>query len=419
MRHTNIFTKTRKEYPKDELAKNAQILIKAGYVHKEMAGVYAYMPFGIRVLENIKKIARSEMNDMSGQEMVMSSLQKKETWESTDRWNDANVDIWFKSELKNGTEIGFGWSHEEPITEMMKSFITSYKDLPIYTYQFQTKFRNELRAKSGIMRGREFVMKDLYSYSKNKEDHEIFYNKMIEAYKSFYEKVGLGKDTFVTVASGGVFTKNISHEFQTICDAGEDIVYIDREKNTAYNEESIEESKIDVSDLEKVKTAEVGNIFSFGIDKCEQMGLMFMDADGVNKPVTLGSYGIGLTRVMGVIVEKYADEKGLVWPKNIAPYYIEIVSLSRENGDRVYEESQKIYNALKDKYEVLLDDRNITAGSKMFDADLYGIPLQIIIGDKSLVKGCVEIKNRQSGEVVEVGVGDVESVVKDFQAKLF
>jgi prolyl-tRNA synthetase len=242
---------------------------------------------------------------------------------------------------------------------------------------------------------------------------------MIEAYKSFYEKVGLGKDTFVTVASGGVFTKNISHEFQTICDAGEDIVYIDREKNTAYNEESIEESKIDVSDLEKVKTAEVGNIFSFGIDKCEQMGLMFMDADGVNKPVTLGSYGIGLTRVMGVIVEKYADEKGLVWPKNIAPYYIEIVSLSRENGDRVYEESQKIYNALKDKYEVLLDDRNITAGSKMFDADLYGIPLQIIIGDKSLVKGCVEIKNRQSGEVVEVGVGDVESVVKDFQAKLF
>jgi prolyl-tRNA synthetase len=419
MRHTNIFTKTRKEYPKDELAKNAQILIKAGYVHKEMAGVYAYMPFGIRVLENIKKIARSEMNDMSGQEMVMSSLQKKETWESTDRWNDANVDIWFKSELKNGTEIGFGWSHEEPITEMMKSFITSYKDLPIYTYQFQTKFRNELRAKSGIMRGREFVMKDLYSYSKNKEDHEIFYNKMIEAYKSFYEKVGLGKDTFVTVASGGVFTKNISHEFQTICDAGEDIVYIDREKNTAYNEESIEESKIDVSDLEKVKTAEVGNIFSFGIDKCEQMGLMFMDADGVNKPVTLGSYGIGLTRVMGVIVEKYADEKGLVWPKNIAPYHIEIVSLSRENGDRVYEESQKIYNALKDKYEVLLDDRNITAGSKMFDADLYGIPLQIIIGDKSLVKGCVEIKNRQSGEVVEVGVGDVESVVKDFQAKLF
>lgn len=419
MRHTNIFTKTRKEYPKDELAKNAQILIKAGFVHKEMAGVYAYLPFGIKVLENIKKLARQEMNNASGQEMIMSSLQKKDVWESTDRWSDVNVDIWFKSQLKNGTEVGFGWSHEEPITEMMKSFVTSYKDLPIYTYQFQTKFRNELRAKSGIMRGREFVMKDLYSYSKNQEDHEVFYTKMIEVYKSFYEKVGLGKDTFVTVASGGVFTKNISHEFQTICDAGEDIVYIDRKNNTAYNEEAVEESNIDVSSFEKVKTAEVGNIFSFGSDKCEQMGLLFMDADGVNKPVTLGSYGIGITRVMGVIVEKYADEKGLVWPKNISPFDIEIVSLSKEKGDTVYEQSEKIYDSLKDKYEVLLDDRNIGAGSKMFDADLYGIPLQIIIGDKSLAKGCVELKNRQTGEVVEVRVDDVEGVVKDFQAKLF
>jgi prolyl-tRNA synthetase len=419
MRHTNIFTKTRKEYPKDELAKNAQILIKAGFVHKEMAGVYAYMPFGIRVLENIKNIARSEMNNVSGQEMIMSSLQKKETWELTDRWADANVDIWFKSQLKNGTEIGFGWSHEEPITEMMKSFITSYKDLPIYTYQFQTKFRNELRAKSGIMRGREFVMKDLYSYSKNQEDHDIFYNKMIEAYKAFYEKVGLGKDTFVTVASGGVFTKNISHEFQTICDAGEDIVYIDRENNIAYNEEAIEESKIDISNFEKVKTAEVGNIFSFGSDKCEQMGLMFMDADGIKKPVTLGSYGIGISRVMGVIVEKYADEKGLIWPKNIAPYHIEIVSLFKEKGDNVYEQSEKIYNLLKDKYEILLDDRHVGAGSKMFDADLYGIPSQIIIGDKSLAKGVVEIKNRQTGEVVEVAVDDVEKKIFDLMFTLY
>lgn len=419
MRHTNIFTKTRKEYPKDELAKNAQILIKAGFVHKEMAGVYAYMPFGIRVLENIKKIAREEMNKVSGQEMIMSSLQKKEIWESTDRWNDANVDIWFKSELKNGTEIGFGWSHEEPITEMMKSFITSYKDLPIYTYQFQTKFRNELRAKSGIMRGREFVMKDLYSYSRSQEEHEIFYNKMIEAYKSFYEKVGLGKDTFVTVASGGVFTKNISHEFQTICDAGEDVVYIDRNNNTAYNEEAIEGSKIDTNGLEKVKTAEVGNIFSFGSDKCEQMGLLFTDTDNTKKPVTLGSYGIGITRVMGVIVEKYADEKGLIWPKNIAPYHIEIVSLSKENGDNVYVQSEKIYDLLKDKYEVFIDDRDVSAGSKMFDADLYGIPLQIIIGDKSLSKGCVEVKNRQTGEVVEMEIGEIEGNLLAIMKDLF
>ncbi len=419
MRHTNIFTKTRKEYPKDELAKNAQILIKAGYVHKEMAGVYSYMPFGIRVLENIKKIAREEMNTQEGQEMIMSSLQKKETWEVTDRWADTNVDIWFKTQLKNGTEVGFAWSHEEPITDMMKNFITSYKDLPIYTYQFQTKFRNELRAKSGIMRGREFVMKDLYSYSKNEEEHSLFYNNMINSYMNFYKRVGLGEDTFVTVASGGVFTKNISHEFQTICDAGEDIVYIDREKNIAYNEEAIEESCVDKTTLEQAKTAEVGNIFSFGGDKSEKMGLFFMDNDGTNKPVILGSYGIGITRVMGVIVEKYADDKGLVWPKNISPYQIEIVSLFKDRDDRVHLESEKLYNLLKDKYEILFDDRNLGAGLKMADANLYGIPLQIIIGDKSLAKDSVEIKNRQTGEVVEVNVNDVERKIFDLMFTLF
>ena len=419
MRHTNIFTKTRKEYPKDELAKNAQILIQAGFVYKEMAGVYAYLPFGIRVLENIKKIAREEMNAVGGAEMIMTSLQKKETWEITDRWSDDNVDIWFKTALKNGTEIGFGWSHEEPITEMMKNFIVSYKDMPLYAYQFQTKFRNELRAKSGIMRGREFVMKDLYSYSQNEEDHKAFYGKMIEAYKNFYERVGLGKDTFVTVASGGVFTKNISHEFQTICDAGEDVVYIDRENNIAYNEEAVEESGIDKSKFEQAKTAEVGNIFSFGGDKSEQMGLMFMDADNVKKPVILGSYGIGITRVMGVIVEKYGDDKGLVWPKHIAPYEVEIVSLSKQDGDNVHTHSEEMYNLLKDKYEVLYDDRTMNPGAKMADADLYGIPLQIIIGDRSLAKDSVEIKNRQTGESFEVNVNDVERKIFDLMFTLY
>ena len=419
MRHTNIFTKTRKEYPKDELAKNAQILIKAGFVHKEMAGVYSYMPLGIRVLENIKKIAREEMNAQDGQEMIMSSLQKKETWETTDRWDDEKVDIWFKSQLKNGTDIGFGWSHEEPITDMMKSFITSYKDLPIYTYQFQTKFRNELRSKSGIMRGREFVMKDLYSYSKDEPEHKAFYDNMINSYMNFYKRVGLGDDTFVTVASGGVFTKNISHEFQTICDAGEDIVYIDREKNIAYNEEAIEEAGVDKSTLEEAKTAEVGNIFSFGGDKSEQMGLFFMDSDGTNKPVILGSYGIGITRVMGVIVEKYADDKGLIWPKNISPYQLEIVSLFKERDDKVHLESEKLYTLLNNKYEVLFDDRNLGAGPKMADADLYGIPLQIIIGEKSLANDSVEIKNRQTGKTVEVNINDVERAVFDMQAELF
>jgi prolyl-tRNA synthetase len=410
MRHSNIFTKTRKEYPADEVAKNAQILIQAGFVHKEMAGVYAYMPFGLMVLENIKKIARVEMNSVGGQEIAMTALQKKETWEKTDRWNEKEIEIWFKSKLLNGTDIGFGWSHEEPITEMMIQSITSYKDLPIYVYQFQTKLRNELRAKSGIMRGREFLMKDLYSYSSNEEQHAIFYKKMIEAYTSFYNKVGLGSDTFVTVATGGAFTKNTSHEFQTICDAGEDIIYIDRKNNIAYNTEALEsmDNKDEViASCEQAKTAEVGNIFSFGGEKSEQMGLFFMDTDGVKKPVILGSYGIGITRVMGVIVEKFADDKGLVWPKAIAPADIEIVSLFKEKNDEVYAVGEELYVELGRSYTCLFDDRSMSIKDKMSDADMYGMPVQVIIGPRTLEKGVVEVKVRKTGEVTEVVIADV------------
>jgi len=229
MRQSSLFTKTKKEVPKDEAAKNAQLLIKAGFIYKEMAGVYAYLPLGLRVLEKIKQIVREEVNAIGGQEFIMSAIQRKELWEKTDRWSDDNVDVWFKSALKNGTEIGFGWSHEEPITELMKQYLTSYRDLPTYVYQFQTKLRNELRAKSGIMRGREFIMKDMYSYSLNPEQHQKFYDAVIEAYLKVFSRVGLGEDTYVTFATGGAFTQ-FSHEFQTITDAGEDVIYVNREK---------------------------------------------------------------------------------------------------------------------------------------------------------------------------------------------
>ncbi|MES2985771.1 MAG: aminoacyl--tRNA ligase-related protein [Patescibacteria group bacterium] len=414
MRHSNIFTKTRKEFPSDEAAKNAQILIQAGYVHKEMAGVYAYMPFGLMVIEKLKQIARDEMNKANGQEIIMTALQRKDIWEKTDRWSDENVDVWFKSTLKNGTEVGFGWSHEEPITDMMTHSIHSYKDLPIYVYQFQTKLRNELRAKSGIMRGREFVMKDLYSYSKDDEMHAAFYSRMIEAYTNFYNRVGLGQDTFLTLASGGAFTKNTSHEFQTICDAGEDVVYIDREKMIAYNEEAIE--GVDTEKLEKVKTAEVGNIFSFGGEKSEKMGLLYMDNDGVQKPVILGSYGIGITRVMGVIVEKYADDLGLVWPKAVAPFGIEIVSLHKEKGDAVYAASEEIYSKLDN---ALFDDRIMSIKDKMTDADMLGMPVQIIVGPKTLEKGMCEVKVRKTNVSTEVKLDEVVDYVGEIWGEIF
>ena len=241
MRVSHLFTKTLKQAPADEVAKNAQLLIRAGYVYKVMAGVYAYTPLGLRVLEKIKQIVREEMNGIGGQELIMSSLQRKETWEVTGRWDDEAVDVWFKSRLKDDTEIGFGWSHEEAIMEMMQQFVKSYKDLPASVYQFQTKLRNELRAKSGIMRGREFIMKDMYSLHGTSEDSDAYYDQAIEAYKRCYERFGIGDSTFVTFASGGAFTK-FSHEFQTLCDAGEDILYINDDNSVAVNEEVLDDA---------------------------------------------------------------------------------------------------------------------------------------------------------------------------------
>jgi prolyl-tRNA synthetase len=400
MKISELFTKTSKSAPSDEVSKNAQLLIRAGYVYKVMAGVYAYTPLGLRVLENIKQIVREEMNDIGGQELIMSSLQKKETWEGTGRWDDEVVDIWFKSGLKDGTQVGFGWSHEEAILEMMQQFVESYKDLPIYVYQFQTKLRNELRAKSGIMRGREFVMKDMYSLSVDEAQHDAFYQKAIEAYTRIYDRLGLGKDTYMTFASGGAFTQ-FSHEFQTICEAGEDIIYLHREKNIAINEEVLNEetlTKLGIKreELEEVKSAEVGNIFNFGTDKAERMNVKFTNSDGVQVPVFLGSYGVGITRVMGVIVEKFADDKGIIWPDSVAPAKVYLVRIGNEAATR---QADELYKELMDKNtEVLYDDRDVRPGEKFADSELMGIPYRVTVSDRLIADNKYEFTERKTGE---------------------
>ena len=398
MRISKNFTRTIKQAPADEVARNAQLLIRAGYVHKTMAGVYSYLPLGLKVVENIKQIVREEMNKIDSQELVMSTLQRKETWQETGRWSDELVDVWFKSKLQDGTDIGFGWTHEEPIVDLLRNYLKSYKDLPISVYQFQNKLRNELRAKSGIMRGREFVMKDMYSVHASKEDLDNYYNAAIEAYKRCYDRFGIGDETYVTFASGGAFTK-FSHEFQTICDAGEDYIYLHRGKNIAVNEEVLDEAVkelgIDRSELERVKTAEVGNIFNFGTQKSEEMRLVFTDAEGVEQYAYMGSYGIGITRVMGVIVEKFADDKGLVWPENIAPakvYLVQIGSQSRTTADELY---QKLQSA---GIETIYDDRDERPGVKFADAELLGIPYRVTVSDRLLDDGKWEVSTRQTGE---------------------
>jgi len=550
MRLSKNFTRTIKQTPADEVSRNAQLLIRAGYVYKTMAGVYSYTPLGLRVLEKIKQIVREEMNAIDSQELIMSSLQRKELWQETGRWSDELVDVWFKSKLQDDTEVGFGWTHEEPIVEMLRSYLKSYKDLPMSVYQFQNKFRNELRAKSGIMRGREFVMKDMYSVHASKEDLDKYYEQVIEAYKRCYQRLGLGDDTYVTFASGGAFTK-FSHEFQTLCQAGEDDIYIVPSTNVAYNAEvapvkaspnpeaeaemkplgilddksiigaealvealnipltsstksmlydssaglllavvrsdyEINEDKLkaeanvswlrladaeqtlaatgaeigfaglynlpdDVQlivddscqdmvnfetganktgqhaynvnwqrdvplpakfvDIKMVKpgdispetdeiyvhqrTAEVGNIFNFGTQKSQEMNLTFTDASGAEQYAYMGSYGIGITRVMGVIVEKLADDKGLVWPENIAParvYLVQIGSESKAAADELYD---ALINA---GIEVIYDDRDERPGVKFADAELMGIPTRVTVSDRLLKDKRWEVTARTTGE---------------------
>ena len=387
MRQSQLFTKTRREAPADEVSKNAILLTRAGFIHKEMAGVYDFLPLGLRVLNKIIGIIREEMNSLGAEELFMSSLQRKEIWERTDRWGDEKVDNWFKTKLKDGAELGLGFTHEEPITNMLPQFISSYKDLPLSVYQFQTKFRNETRAKSGIMRTREFIMKDLYSFSIDTAQHEDFYNKVAEVYKRIFNRVGIGHKTYMTRASGGSFSK-FSHEFQTLTEAGEDTIYIaDEEKKEATNKELGE------AQGEEHKAVEVGNIFTLGT-RFSDPDLKFKDEKGESHPVYMGSYGIGPARLMGTIVEILSDEKGMIWPKEVAPFRVHLISINQNV------QADEVYQALEARgIEVLYDDRDMRAGEKFADADLIGIPTRVVIGDKFAETKMLEVKERGASEV--------------------
>ena len=552
MRHTQLFSKTRKEVPANETAKNARLLIQAGYIHKEMAGAYSYLPLGLTVLENIKQIVREEMNAVGAQEVLMTSIQPKATWEPTNRWDDEIVDVWFKSKLQDGTEVGFGWSHEEPIIQMVRQHLGSYKDLPINVHQFQNKLRNELRAKSGIMRGREFLMNDMYSCSLDAEQHEKFYQAAIDAYMRVYQRVGIADDTYITFASGGAFTQ-FSHEFQTVCSAGEDYIFRVPSTKEAFNQEiapaqapsaatdeemkpmeevegkdligveplakflkipvekttktmvyitekkqvvaavvrggyDINEDKLKaVIGAEKValadeatvkrvtgaevgyagilklseevrivvdescknrvnfemgankthhhsinvnwgrdlpepaeyfdikmaekgdihpesgemyevhKTAEVGNIFNFGTQKSEDMNFTFANEAGQKQYVHLGSYGLGVSRLMGVIAEKFSDDRGLVWPEDIAPFKVYLARLGAESS--VVSAADELYNTLTDAGALILyDDRDVRPGEKFADADLMGIPYRIVVSQKTVEAKKHELKRRREDQ---------------------
>jgi prolyl-tRNA synthetase len=417
MYQSKLLTKTRKEAPKDEQSKNAQLLIKAGFINKEMAGVYDYLPLGLRVLNKVNNVIREEMNRLGGQEVFLSSLQEKTTWEKSSRWDSKTMDVWFKTRLNNDTELGLAFTHEEALTNLMKNHIRSYKDLPTYPYQIQTKFRNEARAKSGIMRCREFLMKDMYSFSKDVAEHEAFYEKSKVAYKNIFERMGLGDKTFITFASGGSFSK-YSHEFQTVSPAGEDIIYICDKCQVAVNKEIIAEQNkcpdCGSDKLREEKSIEVGNIFSLGTKFSDALDLTYLDEKGDKQKVIMGSYGIGPGRLVGTVVESLSDDKGLIWPVEIAPFKAHIIQVG--DKDDVRKCAENLYEDLqKDGVEVLLDDRDLRPGEKFADADLLGIPLRIIVSEKTLMSGEYEIKERRNDKVHMVKETTVSDFVKKYK----
>jgi prolyl-tRNA synthetase len=414
MRRSQLFIKTRKETPADETAKNAQLLMRAGYVHKEMAGVYSYLPLGMRVIENIKQVVRQEMDTIGGEELLMSTLQNPQIWKATDRWDDVNVDAWFKAALGDDSEVGFGWSHEEPMTRLMTQFVNSYKDLPIYAYQFQIKLRRELRAKSGLLRGREFIMKDLYSFSRNQAQHDEFYAKVEQAYMKIYNRLGIGDITYKTMASGGPFSK-FSHEFQTVADIGEDTIYLSEAKKLGINQEVLSDEVLNElslkrGELTEKKAVEVGNIFTFGSRYSEPLGLFFTDEKGVQQPVFAGSYGIGISRLMGLLAELLADDKGLVWPAVVAPFAVYLVRLGDDQP--VAEAADKLYQRLTAAgVGVLYDDRDERAGEKLNDADLMGAPVRIVVSAKTVADNTYELKRRNQNESQNVAEDQLDKVL--------
>ncbi|HJV32936.1 MAG TPA: aminoacyl--tRNA ligase-related protein [Patescibacteria group bacterium] len=415
MRYSHLFGKTSKNAPSDADSANARLLEQAGFVDQLMAGVYSYQPLGLRVLRKIENIIREEMDAIGGQEILMPALTPKENWEATGRWTDPGTEVMFQLKGRGDKEFGLGWTHEEIVTPLAKKSIKSYRDLPFAVYQIQDKFRNEPRAKSGLLRGREFWMKDMYSFHKDEADLEAFYEKSKEAYLNVFRRCGL--DALVVEASGGAFSK-YSHEFQALTDAGEDLVYWCEKRDFAQNREIAEVKAGDAcpkcgGTIRESKAIEVGNIFPLKTRFTDAFDVTYADEDGSQKKAQMGCYGIGPSRVMGTVVEAHHDDKGIIWPKTIAPFHVHLVPLKSKD-----EEKQKLVEAtvaalerdLAERHiEALVDDRDKGAGEKFADADLIGIPLRLVVSEKSLAAGGVEWKERAASEAKSVpldGLGD-------------
>ncbi|MDD2730705.1 MAG: His/Gly/Thr/Pro-type tRNA ligase C-terminal domain-containing protein [Candidatus Portnoybacteria bacterium] len=399
MRQSTLAAKIRREAPKDEESLNAIWLIRAGFIDKLAAGIYSFLPLGLKTLRKIENIIREEMIAIGGQEILMPALHPKENWEKTGRWS--TLDVLFKLSGVGDKDYALGSTHEEIVSPLVKKIVFSYKDLPLYLFQIQTKFRNEPRAKSGLLRTREFSMKDLYSFHADAADLDKYYEKAIAAYKNIFKKCGLGEKTYLTLASGGSFSK-YSHEFQTASETGEDTIYICQKCQLAINKEIKDENPVcpecQNKDFKETFAVEVGNIFKLGTKYSAPFDLKYKDEKGQEQTVIMGCYGLGPTRLMGAVVETYHDDKGLIWPEEVAPFKIHLLALG--DDDKIKKEADKLYEKLlAEGLEVLYDERAISPGEKFAEADLIGLPWRLVISEKTLEKKSVELKKRDAKEV--------------------
>lgn len=413
MRYSKLFSKTSKTVPHDADSANARLLTQGGFIHQEVAGVYTYLPKGLKVLRKIEEIIRKEMLNVGGHEILMPALTPKAVWEKTDRWD--HFDALFRFEGMGGKEYALGATHEEIVTPLAQEYTFSYKDLPFAVFQIQNKFRNEPRAKSGLLRGREFSMKDLYSFHTNQEDLDTYYEELKEAYLRIFEALGFDPAiTYTTYASGGAFSK-FSHEFQVLHEVGEDTIYTCEKCKLAINREIIDEQntcpECGNKNLKEEKGIEVGNIFKLGTRFSDAFGLKYADESGSQNPVYMGCYGIGPSRIMGSLVEVFHDDNGIIWPKQLAPYQVHLVNLG--NDEKVNKAADKLYKDLqKAGIKVLYDDRDRRAGEKLADADLIGIPVRLVVSGRTLEADSVEWKERDKEDAENVKLTEIEKKIK-------
>ncbi len=403
-----MFGKTTKSAQADAESANAKFLTQGGFVDQEMAGVYTWLPLGLSVLRKVEQIVREEMNALGALEVFMPSLQPKEYWEKTKRWE--GVDILFKLKSQTEKDYALGCTHEEVVTPLVQKFIQSYKEVPLAVYQINTKFRDELRAKSGVLRGREFRMKDMYSFHTAQEDLNKFYYRALQAYVKVFSRCGI--NVKVVQASGGIFTSNVSHEFQAITPAGEDTLIACESCSFGQNLEIATVKEGDAcpecrGKLVKTKGIEVGNIFDLGTKYTDAFEFSVNNAEGSTQRLLMGCYGIGTSRLVGAIVETFHDEKGIIWPESIAPYRVHLVVLAGKD-EKVMQEAERLYGEMqKAGIEVLFDDRDESAGRKFTDADLIGLPVRVVVSGRTLEKASVEWKLRTSAESELVLLEDV------------